>query len=114
MTIVEEMRRVLDDQAAYHRILRRLELLTPGGSEFHNDADRCLDWVVDRYTMWKRNSIRAYKRVNGLRDLLTRALDALEYVEEATPELPGYAVRQELIEELRAEFNRRRADEVEA
>lgn len=30
------------------KLIMSLEALTPGGSEFHNDPQRCLDWISDR------------------------------------------------------------------
>lgn len=29
-------------------LIKQLEALTPGGSEFHNDSERCLEWIKDR------------------------------------------------------------------
>lgn len=33
---------------AYRELVKSIEKMTPGGSEFHDDPERCLQWIRDR------------------------------------------------------------------
>ena len=68
-------------RAENKRIIKLFELLTPGGSEFYNDPDRCYRFAKDSHaTMGKvaaeRNALRA--RVAELEKLMLEAMDNCE------------------------------------
>jgi len=52
-----------------------LESLTPGGSEFHDDPERCVAWIKDRLAFTAK--IAAER--NGLRDLVKRLCEGLDW-----------------------------------
>ena len=83
-----------------------LESLTPGGSEFHGSAGRCVEWVRARLATTgkiaaERNELRA--RVEEMAELCRRAAREMNNLGNITnwpPETPmSYA---EMINELRA------------
>jgi len=90
-----------------HSILAgALESLTPGGSEFHGSAGRCVEWVRARLVTTgkiaaERNELRA--RVEEMAELCRRAAREMNNLGNITnwpPETPmSYA---EMINELRA------------
>ena len=55
------------DEARQH--IKRLELLTPGGSEFYDDPKRCIDWIEERIGVKNRQHVelvQARRRVAEL------------------------------------------------
>lgn len=47
--------------------LRLLADLTPGGSEYHNNPQRCAEWVQARLENAQRLTVKAYKDRNAAR-----------------------------------------------
>jgi hypothetical protein len=60
--------------AQVERLTKALDELTPGGSEFHDDPERCLQFIKDRMTS---NGKLAAER-NELREALTACFEWLE------------------------------------
>jgi hypothetical protein len=62
------------------RLAAELAALTPGGSEFHNSPDYCLQWIRERLThrakiAKERNELRA--ELAAARELIREAQDRL-------------------------------------
>lgn len=60
------------------RYRKALETLTPGGSEFYGEPERCAEFVRDRLSF----TVQQQKRINEL-------VKALEAIIEHTPEMAG-------------------------
>lgn len=87
--IVETHNRIynelLEERKTVVYLLTQLEKLTPGGSEFHNDPDRCLAFISDRM-----------KKVTELQ-IDRSALEArLEWIRVEVNNLMGYIRRNTL------------------
>ena len=70
-------------EAQNDRLMRHLESMTPGGSEFHNDPGRCVLWITQRnssviHQIELRKAAEAeVKRLREQIKLLTFQLDTL-------------------------------------
>ena len=51
----------------YEEIVKRLENLTPGGSEYHNDPAFCLEYIERRMKFLKDELIRAKLQLRKVR-----------------------------------------------
>lgn len=58
------------------RAMRALERLTPGGSEFFNDPDRCAEWVSERRQAVTRQMMRAVRRRSAVLDAVEKLLES--------------------------------------
>lgn len=68
----DEAQRARDKaRAERDEALRLLESLTPGGSEFHSDPDRCVKWIkhaVDDMKQWRIETMARAKKAEAGRD----------------------------------------------
>lgn len=75
------------DKAEIHeRAMRLLESLTPNGSEFVDDPERCAEHIRDERTrQWElvKNKVKRVKELEDLVNSAQRAADALTPASEA-------------------------------
>ena len=65
-------------EAERNKLMRMLERLTPGGSEFHDDPERCVEWIQSSIHLSAKHIIerkRAEAEAEGLREALERILE---------------------------------------
>ncbi len=63
--------------------MRLLEILTPGGSEFHENPQRCAAWVQERLDSAQRLTVRAYTERNEMRQENARLRERVAALEGA-------------------------------
>lgn len=80
--------------------MRLLESLTPGGSEYYENPQRCAAWVQERLDSAQRLTVRAYTERNEMRQenaRLRERVAALEKMAEYGQHDPGcYAMHSRL------------------
>ncbi len=77
LAVADELERL---QTEVTRLTVELERLTPGGSEFHNSPDNCIQWIRERLEhrakiAKERNKLRA--ELAAARELIREAQDRL-------------------------------------
>lgn len=82
--VCTELLQSRQDNAA---LTEKIEKLTPGGSEFHGDINKCIEWVKDRlYTTGKIAAER-----NALTEKLRLAVDRIDTYEEALQQIESWS-----------------------
>lgn len=64
------------------KIQKRLEKLTPGGSEFYNDPDKCLDWLQMQNASYKEQFKRRRKAEEELEQVKAELGAAVECIDQ--------------------------------
>lgn len=82
----------MDDSKA----MRLLESLTPGGSEFFNNPERCAKWIADRLTNAQRLTVDAVARrkeaeANAKAPLMAAAPEMYALLKRMHADLARYA-----------------------
>jgi len=80
--------RIAELEAEVSRLMHHLESLTPGGSEFHDSPERCVDWVRERLS----GVIEQVQKRKAAEVEIARLQRVIDHVEWTHPPYPAWTV----------------------